>query len=1016
MIFSNSRRIITTLMAASLAVAVYSQDATKETAVRSLLENSQLEQLEQTEKEFKVLADQAEKRVQDYVVANNLSDSLARKLYDVLPDGTPLYVQFDNVNSAFTTRTDAIQPEGHTGFNLTGEDELIGMWDEGQVLESHELFTGRVSTGDWSYRKSDHSTHVAGTLVGNAYSNGGIAKGMAPQATLITYDSRGDLWESASAAREKNLLISNHSYGWWVNAVSESDLGKYNGTSSSIDRIHVNAPYYLQVWSAGNGRRIADIIYPDRGGYDILTYQKTAKNNVVVAAVHGVTSHDGPESIKMPDFSSWGPTDDGRVKPDISAKGVFVTSSGIKSNTDYYMNSGTSMASPNVAGSLLLLQEYSRKNFSTYLRSATIRGLALHNADEAGAAAGPDYSFGWGLLNMEKAANALKNIGTSSVVDEKVLDDGEVYTFKVRKTSGNEPLKVSICWTDPMGVANKNGNNDRTPALVNDLDLRVSDDNGTYYPWKLNPAVPAAAATKGDNLVDNIEIIEVDAGVEGQLYTIQVSHKGMLKDSAVSVTPGTQNYSLIVTGGKRVGGLCNLAQWDANTAYVTGEEVEYNNEFYRARHWTKNEIPSNVNLYGPWEFVKNCNDGAADAPVVSLSSSAVNGEVNGLLPITFDASVVSEITLKNVAMRVKSFGKTEYFTPTKDDTYGLTFTPTNYGMHSFEFIAVDQFGRKGSQQVNVFVYEATATPSVSITSHVNNDVVFPEVPFTIDVNAVATIGRDRDVYLTFPAALNIDRVKLDADNAPAFAYELTLPAGTPKMDIPVLAEVVESDGTVSAGQTVTLKSGITEKPAVQVISFTDTLFDTLESAVIKATATDADGSVSKVYIQHLDLSGNVVTKEMAKVGDTYEAPYTPLYRNNVFKVRVFSEDNVGASSDKQEVLARVTSADANSAPAVQILTPEPNLVRHGGLNEWMYIRFEAKNAAEDGPEYIVRSEVYLNGTKVKVIDYNKAMESGIHGEIIRGFQAGVNTIEVKTLDERGLWGTASTSFQFIVND
>ncbi len=1007
MAFSSRRRIITSVMAASLAVTVYSQDVTKESAVRSLRENSSLQELQKTENEFKLFSAQAQTRINNYIIANNLPDSLAKKLYDVMPDGTPVFMETDNTNSAFTTKTSAIQPGGATGFNLTGEDELIGIWDGGHVRETHEIFTGRASLGDNSYDTSNHATHVAGTLIGNSYANGGTAKGMAPNARLIAHNWFSDFYEASKAVREKNLLISNHSYGMGIDRVSKSALGKYNFYSRGVDDLHANSPYYLQVWSAGNSGVTSDRMYPNRGGYDILNNHKVAKNNVVVAAVHGLSSHDGPEVIKMASFSSWGPTDDGRIKPDISAKGVNVLSAGFKANNDYFTMNGTSMASPNVAGSLLLLQEYSRKNFSSYLRSSTIRGLALHTADEAGNAPGPDYSFGWGLLNMEKAANTLKNIGVSSAVDERVLDDGEVYSFKVRKTSADEALKVSICWTDPAGEINTNGEDDRTPTLVNDLDLRVYDETGTHYPWKLDPAAPSAPATKGDNLVDNIEIVEVESGVDGQVFTVEVSNKNSLAGNG-------QNFSLIVTGGKHVEGLCNLTQWDNNTPYIKGTEVEHNGEFYKARHWNLNEVPSKANLWGAWEFVKDCNTGTADAPIVNLSTSAVNGEINGLLPITFDASVVSELGLKNVSMRVKSFGKTEYFTPTEGDTYGFTFTPENYGMHSFEFVAVDQFGHKGSQSVNVFVYEATSTPSVALTSHKNSDVVYNEVPFTLKLNAAATIGRDRDVYLSFPEFLQIDRVKLNAENAPAFTYEVTVPAGTPVSDIPVLAEIVEADGTVSATQTVTLKSGSTVKPVVKVLSSTDTLFTTLTPALIKASANDADGSVSKVYLEYTDITGNTATEEMTKVGDNYQVPYTPFYMNGKFKLNVYAVDNVGAAGEKQEILARVSSAETNNAPFVEILLPTPSYVMYGNSTyDRTAVRFSTKTEIEDGPEYIVRSEVYLNGNKVFERDYYKSMSSKGNMAIITP-APGVNDVEVRTLDERGVWGSASTSFQFIL--
>jgi hypothetical protein len=121
------------------------------------------------------------------------------------------------------------------------------------------------------------------------------------------------------------------------------------------------------------------------------------------------------------------------------------------------------------------------------------------------------------------------------------LLSGEVYTFSVQADGVND-LVASITWTDLPGTILPGGNNDDpTPILVNDLDLRVSQDGGaTFLPWKLDPANFTAPATNGDNTVDNIEKIEI-AGATGE-FIIQVSHKGG------ALTNDMQSFSLIVTG------------------------------------------------------------------------------------------------------------------------------------------------------------------------------------------------------------------------------------------------------------------------------------------------------------------------------------------------------------------------------------------------------------------------------------------------------------------------------------
>src|SRR5690606_24718517 len=102
------------------------------------------------------------------------------------------------------------------------------------------------------------------------------------------------------------------------------------GTSRDLDLILNAAPYYISVWAAGNDRNLSPSqggpLNNSFGGRDLLVNEGTAKNNIVVAAINGIQNYSSPSSVVMSNFSNWGPTDDFRVKPDISAKGVAVYS------------------------------------------------------------------------------------------------------------------------------------------------------------------------------------------------------------------------------------------------------------------------------------------------------------------------------------------------------------------------------------------------------------------------------------------------------------------------------------------------------------------------------------------------------------------------------------------------------------------------------------------------------------------------------------------------------------------
>jgi hypothetical protein len=500
--------------------------------------------------------------------------------------GFPVYlVTHNNTDAAATTSTNQVQPGGSLGLNLSGSSSLlngkIAMWDGGWVYSQHQEFAGKAIILNGNYSIIDHATHVAGTLMAKGVY--APAKGMAFGATTLTsYEFDNDVSQMSAAA--PNLLISNHSYGdvagWNYNDVDQRwewsglpgdsvdyNFGFYNSRVQSWDQIAYNAPYYLIVESSGNSRssngpavgqtywgyasrtnqtlvnkgpRPAGI--SNNGGYDIISTTGTAKNILTVGAINPLPNGPGNGSgIISTYFTSWGPTDDGRVKPDLVADGLNVLSSSSSSPTAYSVESGTSFSAPNVTGSLYLLQEYyAQKNSGNFIRAATLKGLACHTAIDAGNV-GPDYIYGWGLLNMAAAAQVITNNGITSQLKETSLAQGQLQTYSF-VASGNGPLGVTISWTDPAGTPTAEGTiNSRTPKLVNDLDLRISDGTTTYLPWVLDPNNPANSATKGDNIRDNIEQILIPNAIPGRTYTVTVSHKGMLQS-------GSQAYSLIATG------------------------------------------------------------------------------------------------------------------------------------------------------------------------------------------------------------------------------------------------------------------------------------------------------------------------------------------------------------------------------------------------------------------------------------------------------------------------------------
>jgi hypothetical protein len=519
-------------------------------------------------------------------LTKNLKNGGQALLVGLSQRGFPLYVATNNnIISAATIGTSQLWPGGSTGLNLSGSTAAlkskIAIWDGGRVLATHLELTGRVVQKDNPSALSDHSTHVSGTMIAAGVNP--VARGMSFGAQqLLAYDFDNDVSEMSGAAA--GLLISNHSYGalsgwtlntgnnhweWYGNIGDTVDykFGYYDDQAREWDSIAYNAPDYLIVKSVGNNRDengpAVDSPYDafngrgvmapagnrppgisNNDGYDIVPTYGTAKNIIAIGAINPIPGgYNSPADVQLAEFSSWGPADDGRIKPDLVADGINVLSCVSTSNNAYAIFSGTSMSSPAAAGSGFLLQEYYYKLHNTFMRSATLKGILIHTADEAGPADGPDYQFGWGLIDMVKAASVLTSKNTDQLIQENTLTNAAgTYSIPV-VASGKGPLTATICWTDPPAAVDEvNILNNRTPKLVNDLDLRITGNSSTFTPWILNRLNPGAPATHGDDTLNNIEKIVIPNTVPGKTYTITVTHKRPLLNA------GSQAYSLIVSG------------------------------------------------------------------------------------------------------------------------------------------------------------------------------------------------------------------------------------------------------------------------------------------------------------------------------------------------------------------------------------------------------------------------------------------------------------------------------------
>ncbi len=329
--------------------------------------------------------------------------------------------------------------------------------------------------------------------------------------------------------RDSAVDISNHSYGrkagWcrvsgaddWED-LGKEDFGNYTAEAREWDAVVFDKD--LSVFkSAGNDRDKG----PDwplgprmNGPFDCISSYGVAKN---VPTIGVVTSVDD-----MTTFSSWGPADDGRVKPDLIADGYVLRST--MPNNGYAEMGGTSMATPSAAGAGALLFERFRAVTGNRPAAATLKGLFIHGARDLGRI-GPDYEFGWGLIEAEASVLLIDNrnwrTGDVSTGQEKA------YTVDV--ASGTSALKATLVWTDAPGTPST------TLALVNNLDLFLRSPSGTIQrPWILNGNLPSQAASRGINTADNVEQASVSNPEAGR-WTIVVA--------GTSIPYGPAHYTVV---------------------------------------------------------------------------------------------------------------------------------------------------------------------------------------------------------------------------------------------------------------------------------------------------------------------------------------------------------------------------------------------------------------------------------------------------------------------------------------
>jgi hypothetical protein len=394
-----------------------------------------------------------------------------------------------------------------SGRKLTGRNITVGIGDNAEV-STHTDFTGRLINRVYNV-PSFHGIHTSGTVAG-----AGILDpknhGMAPKATLVSQWFSDIITNSPTYVTDYNMIATNNSYTSADDGCTGN--GIYDVLSNYADVQMKNYEMLLHVFSAGNDGTYTCAPLP--AGYGtVKTGWQCAKNVLTVGAINQL-------DYNIANFSSCGPVADGRIKPEIVASGVSVFST--RQNNTYGNNSGTSMSGPIVAGATAVLNErYRQLNGGALPKASLLKALMCNTAEDLGRS-GPDYIYGFGMLNARKAVEAMEG-------NQYFISSTPAF-YNITVPAGAKRLKVMLYWADPAAAPNAGS------TLVNDLDLAVGDPLlTTHMPLVLNPANVTAYATEDFDHSNNIEQVVIDGPVAGT-YTMNVS--------AFNVPQGPQEYVL----------------------------------------------------------------------------------------------------------------------------------------------------------------------------------------------------------------------------------------------------------------------------------------------------------------------------------------------------------------------------------------------------------------------------------------------------------------------------------------
>ncbi len=563
----------------------------------------------------------------DLIIPNNCLEELSNISYVKWVEQIVAPDEKDDDRGRSLHRANGLDTQGAGAWNYTGVGVGVMVRDDG-IVGPHIDFQGRIDNSLASGTGQSHGDGVAGIMAG-AGNRDATKRGMAAGSDVYVVNYAANFLDLST-----QLLITSGATQITNSSYSNGCNDGYTTIAQTVDQQTLDFPNLLHVFSAGNsngtncgygaGSQWGNITGGHKQGKNVIATANVLFNGTLVSS------------------SSRGPATDGRIKPDITANGQNQLST--NENNTYQTFGGTSGAAPGIAGISAQLYELYEDIHGVHPPSGLIKATLLNTANDYGNY-GPDFKFGWGIVNGRRAGMLLE--------DERHLSDeisqGETNTHSITVPSGTTQVRFMLYWTDAPGAPGAN------PALVNDLDLVVTDpSNDDYLPWVLDhtpdPVLLNLPATNGEDHLNNMEQVLINNPSSGT-YDIEVS--------GFNVPMGPQEYFIVYEiiqenltltypngGEKFVPGSGEAIHWDAyNTTDPFTLEYSTNN----GGSWTTITTlgPTTTNFY--WSSVPSELTGEA---LIRITSGSYQDESDGNFSM---APLVTGLTLDQVCPDEASF-------------------------------------------------------------------------------------------------------------------------------------------------------------------------------------------------------------------------------------------------------------------------------------------------------------------------------------------------------------------------